>query len=107
MELRKFPRIPVEFSISFAGMQHVSEGTVINLSVAGCGVESAKSVPKGIRLSLQIKVPDSDSPIEVEQAEVRWSLGRRFGLQFRSVTPENLERLCRLVENSVPKSARS
>ncbi|MEW6542202.1 MAG: PilZ domain-containing protein [Nitrospirota bacterium] len=98
-ELRKHPRMQVHFAISFAGMQTEGKGTVTDLSLGGCGVECDRSMPKGTRLSLSISAPDEPTPIQVAIGVVQWSLGRRFGLQFLSLSDAARARIQRLVQH--------
>lgn len=97
MELRKHQRFPVELPISFMAEELEGEGTIYNLSMEGCAVESNTQVPEDSYLQLQIHIPDHDSPIIVELAAVRWALRREFGVEFTSLRSEDRERLQRYV----------
>ncbi len=69
------------------------EGTVTDLSVRGCAVESHMPVPSGTDLALCALIPDDDCPWAPEKAVVRWSFRRKFGLEFTRLRPEEEERL--------------
>lgn len=100
MTLRKYPRIRVEFKItfSFSGGQTVGEGKLIDLSEGGCAIHSEKTLDKGTFLSFTISPPALDSPIRVDSAAVRWVKGREFGVEFLKMRPEEQERLRQLVQ---------
>lgn len=97
MELRKASRFRVEFRTAFSGEHIEGEGKVLDLSMGGCKVESDMSVGKDIVLALRVHAPQFDYPIQVEQASVRWTKGKQFGLEFIRVLPEGLKQLHRLI----------
>jgi len=97
MEQRKDPRFPIHWRMVFSGALVAGEGTVTNLSVRGCAVESHLSVPRGTELELCALIPDDDCPWAPEKAVVRWSFLRKFGLEFTRIRPEEQERLRRFV----------
>ncbi len=93
MERRKHPRAPFQCQISFSRQEMSEAGTVSNLAVGGCKVESKASVYIGMYLTLQIHLPGHDSPLKLDQAVVRWAKEHEFGLEFTSMRPEEEERL--------------
>lgn len=100
MDLRKFPRFPVQFRSSFTSVHIVGgEGTLIDLSIRGCRVDSETKVQPGTNLELRIHVPDHEPPIKVELASVRWARGREFGLEFNSMDTDQRERLRQVVRD--------
>ncbi len=63
--------------------------------MGGCKVGSDKYV-SGIMdrcMEVRIHLPVHYDPLEVEQAVVRWLRGRKFGLEFIRMRPEEQERL--------------
>lgn len=99
MDLREHQRIPVVLPVSFSGDQIIGEGQVLNISPCGCGIESDRNVQKGTFLDLRVQLPESETPIEVDLAAVRWSLGQRFGLEFLRMRSEEQARLRRILQN--------
>lgn len=100
MDLRKFPRYPVQFRSSFTSAHIVGgEGTLIDLSIRGCRVDSETKVQPGINLELRIHLPDHEPPIQIELAAVRWTRGREFGLEFTSLDTDQRERLRQVVRD--------
>jgi hypothetical protein len=57
-------------------------GTILDLSMAGCRVETAVSVQESAVMELRIFVPDLDWPLMIDEAVVQWADGRGFGLSF-------------------------
>ena len=97
MELRKTARLRVEFRSAFSGEHIEGEGKVLDLSMDGCRIESDMSVQKDDVLALRIHAPQFDYPIQIEQATVRWTKGKEFGLEFMRVFPDGLKQLHRLI----------
>ena len=93
MELRRCPRIPFQCSISILGDQIVGQGTISNLSLGGCKIQSNANVYIGTQLGLRVFLPDHGSPMDVTQATVRWLIGREFGVEFTRMEPEAQQRL--------------
>jgi hypothetical protein len=79
-------------SITFSGDTE-GEGSVINLSIKGCKVESDAAVQAGDAMSLIILLPAEESPMTVELALVRWAKSQCFGLEFVSLGNAEMNRL--------------
>lgn len=99
MELRKYPRVRVQFRSTFSGHQIDGEGKAIDISQGGCKIESDLRAPAGTTLELRLYVPGLDWPIRVEQAAVKWARGRQFGLEFVRLLPKEEETLRRLIKD--------
>lgn len=105
MYQRRCARYAVHFRSTMSTPQiPESSGTALDLSIRGCRVQSFVPVIPGIRMKLSIVVPDPESNIEIDQAVVRWVVGQEFGLEFASITPEQFERLTKVIQQlpSVP-----
>ena len=71
---------------------------MVNLAEGGWRVRSPKTrVPTGVYLTLQIILPNEDTPIKVDEAVVRWSKGREFGLEFLRMQVKEKARLRRCI----------
>ncbi|HKW86484.1 MAG TPA: PilZ domain-containing protein [Nitrospiraceae bacterium] len=99
MDLRKVPRIRVHFRSFFADGQVDGEGTVMDLSTKGCKIDSTTPVQPITELEAWFFLPDHDRPMKVQLAEVRWTRGRAFGLEFLSMRSEDQERLSRVLQD--------
>ncbi len=91
-------RSPIHCPITFVGAdQTLRGGHVVDLSLAGCAVQSKESVREGDYLSLLVQVPDHGPPTGVYKAQVRWSRGKKFGIEFLQMPPEAQERIRQFV----------
>ncbi|MGH7220664.1 MAG: PilZ domain-containing protein [Nitrospiraceae bacterium] len=94
MEQRKNFRFHVQFRSSFSSITMVGgEGSVVDLSIRGCRIESPTDVRPGASLEVRIATIEHEPPIQIQQALVRWSRGRQFGLEFETMVPEEWARL--------------
>ena len=94
MDKRQHPRFPARFHSSFTSVTVVSgEGNVVDLSIRGCRIDSLVDVRPGASLEVRIATIDHEPPIQIQQAVVRWSRGRQFGLEFVTMAPEEWARL--------------
>lgn len=105
VDLRKHPRIPIGWPISFSGQGIVGEGQVVDLSMGGCCVETEVDVINGADLELRIAPPDHGWPIKVKLARVKWAISRRLGCEFLGVPEEDRERLRRLAGTLLSRSS--
>lgn len=88
MEQRKNFRFPVKFRSSFSSIGIVGgEGSVVDLSIRGCCIDSPIEVRPGASLEVRIMVTGHDHPIHIQAAIVRWSRGHEFGLEFEVISP--------------------
>jgi PilZ domain len=94
MEQRKNFRFHVKFRSSFSSIGMVGgEGTLVDLSIRGCRIESPTDVQPGASLEVRIAAIEHEPPIKVQQALVRWVRGRQFGVEFVTMGPEEWARL--------------
>ena len=94
MEQRKNLRFHVQFRSAFSSIAMVGgEGSLVDLSIRGCRIESPTDVQPGASLEVRIAAIEHESPIQIQQALVRWSRGREFGLEFETMAPEEWARL--------------
>jgi hypothetical protein len=88
MEQRKNLRFPVQFRSSFSSIGMVGgEGSIVDLSIRGCRIESPIDVHPGASLDVRIKVVEDEPPIHIQAAIVRWIRGGEFGLEFEVIIP--------------------
>ncbi len=97
VERRNHPRVRCQCLIWLPGKLESVAGTVSNLSVGGCKVDSKASVFIGMYLAVQVCLPGQEATLKVDQAVVRWAREQEFGLEFISMWPEAEERLHRFV----------
>ncbi len=88
MVTRKHPRFPVSLSSTLVYTDHFRHaGSVRNISVNGCRVDSIISPFTGMQLTVQLHVPGELHPILIDNAAVRWSGSAGIGLEFLTVAP--------------------
>ena len=63
------------------------EGSLLDLSIKGCRIESLIDVKPGATLEVRIEVGEHCPPIQIQAAVVRWSREREFGLEFEVIAP--------------------
>ncbi|HKU52026.1 MAG TPA: PilZ domain-containing protein [Nitrospira sp.] len=87
-------RVQVDYPALFTGDERSGHGTVTNLTITGCEIESRIQFPIGAGLSLHVQASEARPPIIIALAIVRWKNGDRFGLEFvrfEGGTKEQLE----------------
>jgi hypothetical protein len=92
-------RFPVSFQSAYLGQTVVGEGTIVTLSIRGCGLTSHQPLGKGSLLRLHIRHVEQEAPIEIGVAVVRSSTSRQLGIEFLSLQPDEEARLRRLLEH--------
>lgn len=88
MYQRQYPRIVVQVPGRFQGEVPAAEGTVLNLSWAGCAFRSDRVLHVGQFLEVDIHLPGAESSVHVDVAVVRWAQDQKFGLDFLQIKPE-------------------
>ena len=79
---RSYHRFPVTYPVIFGGAPFVGEGTVCNLSPAGCSVASDRTVLTGSYIKLSVLMPDPTQSLFIELGKVRWVHKNGFGVEF-------------------------
>lgn len=87
-------RIPVTIHWKDGGQ---GQGTVRDISVMGCGIETEAAVPMGALVLLQLE-PEGEPPIDIDVGEVRSRQPRRIGVRFARVAPTHSERIRQIVQ---------
>jgi c-di-GMP-binding flagellar brake protein YcgR len=100
---REYERVPIQYQATLypAGAQKPGEGTpgtILNLTVSGCLIETSAVIPQGTSLGLTIHVSDQFQPVQVEGAVVRSIKDKRMGLEFVKIAPEEETRLRVVIE---------
>jgi hypothetical protein len=78
----------------------LGDGTLVDLARQGCRIKGASPPPCGMRLRLQLWLPDLAQPVTVDLAAVRWVQDDEFGVSFLEVSPDAracLEQVCQVV----------
>ncbi len=88
MEQRLNLRYRAQFRSSFSSDAMVGgEGSLLDLSIRGCRIESLIAVKPGVTLEVRIEAIEHCPPIQIQAAVVRWSREGQFGLEFEVIAP--------------------
>jgi hypothetical protein len=97
MEVQRERRLFIQCPIDIEGNQGVRQGTLFNLSAGGGAIGSKASVQCGTILTLRVHLPSLEQPIKVDRAEVTWTAGEDFGVQFLQLGPQERARLNQVI----------
>ena len=88
-ERRGGPRLPVSFKLMYAGMTKadvlIGDGMVVDLSKDGLGIQGNYPVRVGMELTMFLYLPDGNDPLFVLEADVAWTAGNLFGVEFKKM----------------------
>lgn len=91
VDRRQYERRPVSIHVRIISQQKDYEGTVTDLAMGGCAIETQAPLHEGSVLSLQLDAFDHEPRITVETAVVRSIHGTRVGVEFLRLTPTQKE----------------
>jgi hypothetical protein len=85
---------------------------VLDLTLPGCLIESSIAVEDAQSLQLELFLPGLRFPVSITLGVVRWTKGKRFGVEFIKMHESQQRILQRFVaqncaEGSIQKSSRS
>lgn len=84
-ELRHSERVTVSCHLTYSGftetMLIVGEGTAVDISQEGVGIEGNQPVELGMCLTLCLALPDDEGPLLIDEVRVVWVKGSRFGVE--------------------------
>ena len=89
---REYERIPVRLPVTLITDQGGVTGTALDISMAGCTVETNNPVPAQTVLRLQLEAA-GHAPLQVQAALVRSVHAKSIGLQFLRFEGDERERL--------------
>ena len=99
MEQRSNLRYRAQFRSSFSSVAMVGgEGSLLDLSIRGCRIESLIAVRPGATLEVRIEAIEPCPPIQIQAAVVRWSREGQFGLEFEVIAPTEWAHLQEIVK---------
>ena len=105
MVTRKHPRFPVSLSSTLEHKNHFRHaGSIRNLSVKGCLVDSIVSPFTGMQIAIQLHIPGEPQPILIDNATVRWSGSAGIGVEFLTIAPPQQDRLSLMIKQLQPKA---
>ena len=104
---RQTYRITVTRRLHFAqrhATSRIGKALLVDLSDAGCSLESKSRLAEGERLALVLELPQT---VLITDAQVVWIDGSRYGLKFARVSPLERSRLRRFLWKHLPDAAMS
>lgn len=97
MEGRGFPRVPVHLSVSYRDGAELRSSYVDSLSHGGVFIQTARPLPIGTEIIMEIKLEDAHEPPIQVRGKVVWErlVGRQdgMGVQFTEEPPDRLRKL--------------
>ena len=95
--VRPYRRIPTWYGIYYMSGSLIGKGVVKNLSRGGLRVLGDHSLLSGTEVTLRLSLGETDPPLEIARASVRWTDQHEFGLRIEHVTPHAAHRLAALI----------
>jgi hypothetical protein len=96
VDRRQYVRFAVRLPATFSGEAR-GEGTVVDLSMGGCAIETDVRVPTGKVLQVRITISDTETPVGVEAGVVRSVRGAIIGVEFLRLVQYEKDRLSRYI----------
>ena len=93
MEVRQFPRVPLDSTAILESDRDSAEGALLDLSRTGARLSSVYPVQPRDYLSLSLSLPFQVLSLEVILAAVRWVKGKNFGVEFIQIAEGEQRRL--------------
>lgn len=90
---RDQPRFTTQFRSSLSGQHQEGQGRTLDISSGGCKIESDLKVEQGATFECRLHIPGLDWPLRIDEATVRWTDGKTFGIAFTKINPQELEKL--------------
>lgn len=87
--MRRHSRFPVSWSVLYGSDQLLAEGTVLDVTALGWRVAGTIPVIPGMRLTLQVWVPNKTTPLHVHRATVLWVKGPEFAIEVHEMAPND------------------
>ena len=96
-ELRRSERVTVSCHLTYSGFTEdaliVGEGTAVDLSKEGVGIEGNQQVEPGMRLTLCLALPDTEGPLLIDEVRGVWVKGSRCGVESVLIDRRSRRRL--------------
>ena len=82
MQPRYKPRIRLRFPVTFTSETRIGEGQVLDLTLPGCLIESSAAIEDAQSLQLELFLTGLKLPVSITLGVVRWTKGKRCGVEF-------------------------
>jgi hypothetical protein len=74
------------------------KGSIRDISIRGCRVESLISPFTGMQISILLHVVGEANPLTIDNAAIRWCGSAGIGMEFLTVSKTEQERLDRIIQ---------
>jgi hypothetical protein len=98
LDRRQYERFPTNLPVTFTTNEQPGEGVAVTLSMDGCSLKTASHLQQGDLLQLQLQLPETPLPVDIEAAIVRSVYPEVIGLQFLRLSLSDQERLGRFMQ---------
>jgi len=95
--LRPYRRIPTWYSAYYMSGRVIGKGVVKNLSRIGLRLLGDHSLTPGTEVCLRLSLGETDPPLEISRASVRWTNEYEFGLRIEHLSADAAHRLADLI----------
>ncbi len=96
-KLRTYQRVMICGTSYYLSEDFLGKGTVWDISSGGWRMQGDHQVRTGMKLTLRMELPEENTPLEIEEAVVRWVSGKDFGIQIRIIRHSAAKRLEHLI----------
>lgn len=94
MVKRRHQRVLLKQPVELQTAGRIGRGTTVNFSPVGCCIQQKDfSLYCGMRLTMQLTLPDCPEPLNVGHVVVAWTKDDHCGLRFTATSQEVQERL--------------
>jgi hypothetical protein len=97
VDRRQYKRLGVNFPMTFTTDTGRGNGTVLDISMAGCAFKTDPAPPPDAIIQLQLHAPGLERPLIVDAAVVRSVRSSYVGTEFLRLHPEQQYRLTQFV----------
>ena len=98
--LRQHARFMVRWPMLYGNDGLIAEGTLLDVSHAGCRVAGTMPVAVGMLLRLWVSPVQREETVYVKEARVLWTREHEFGLELRHVDPQDHQWLIGFLEHA-------
>ena len=99
--VRPYRRIPTWFASYYMSASIIGKGVVKNLSRTGLRVLGDHSFTPGTQVSVRLSTSETDPPLEIFRASVRWADQYEFGLRIEDLSADAANRLADLINADI------
>jgi PilZ domain len=104
--LRPYRRIPTWYSSYYMSGNVIGKGVVKNLSRTGLRILGDHSLSPGTQVSVRLTLGETEPPLEISRATVRWAEHYEFGLRIEELATSAAHRVADLIAADIGLGSR-